>query len=142
MTTHLLTTLIAALTLAACQPAPSTADAATADTPAAPHNLIIYYHGDNIDALRRAVSTYGAEILYHYPNLHGIAIRIPAQKKPGRCRNLFQPPTGNRWCPKMYVASNKSVVDIEKSDGKCLNVIEHLLGKTAGFTHRTAYPLA
>ena len=96
MTTHLLTTLIAALTLAACQPAPSTADAATADTPAAPHNLIIYYHGDNIDALRRAVSTYGAEILYHYPNLHGIAVRIPAQKKPGRCRNLFQPPTGNK----------------------------------------------
>ena len=47
-----------------------------------------------------------------------------------------------RWCPKMYSASNKSVVDIEKSDGKCLNVIEHLLGKTAGFTHRTAYPLA
>ena len=47
-----------------------------------------------------------------------------------------------RWCPKMYAASNKSVVDIEKSDGKCLNVIEHLLGKTAGFTHRTAYPLA
>ena len=46
------------------------------------------------------------------------------------------------WCPKMYAASNKSVVDIEKSDGKCLNVIEHLLGKTAGFTHRTAYPLA
>ena len=42
----------------------------------------------------------------------------------------------------MYAASNKSVVDIEKSDGKCLNVIEHLLGKTAGFTHRTAYPLA
>ncbi|MFC2752793.1 MAG: hypothetical protein ACFN9G_05555 [Cardiobacterium sp.] len=75
MTTHPLTTLIAALTLAACQPAPS-----TADTPAAPHNLIIYYHGDNIDALRRAVSTYGAEILYHYPNLHGIAVRIPAQK--------------------------------------------------------------
>ncbi|MFC2503113.1 MAG: hypothetical protein ACFN4D_03535, partial [Cardiobacterium sp.] len=36
------------------------------------------------------------------------------------------------WCPKMYAASNKSVVDIEKSDGKCLNVIEHLLGKTAG----------
>ena len=75
MTTHPLTTLIAALTLAACQPAPS-----TADTPAAPHNLIIYYHGDNIDALRRAVSTYGAEILYHYPNLHGFAIRIPADK--------------------------------------------------------------
>ena len=47
-----------------------------------------------------------------------------------------------RWCPKMYAASNKPVVDIEKSDGKCLNVIEHLLGKTAGFTHRTAYPLA
>ena len=46
------------------------------------------------------------------------------------------------WCPKMYAASNKSVVDIEKSDGKFLNVIEHLLGKTAGFTHRTAYPLA
>ena len=46
------------------------------------------------------------------------------------------------WCPKKYAASNKSVVDIEKSDGKCLNVIEHLLGKTAGFTHRTAYPLA
>ena len=42
----------------------------------------------------------------------------------------------------MYAASNKSVIDIEKSDGKCLNVIEHLLGKTAGFTHRTAYPLA
>lgn len=80
MTTHPLTTLIAALTLAACQPAPSTAHAATANTPAAPHNLIIYYHGDNIDALRRAVSTYGAEILYHYPNLHGIAVRIPAQK--------------------------------------------------------------
>ena len=46
------------------------------------------------------------------------------------------------WCPKMYAASNKSVVDIEKSDGKCLNVIEHLLGKTAGFTYRAAYPLA
>jgi len=30
----------------------------------------------------------------------------------------------------------------QKSDGKCLNVIGHLLGKTAGFTHRTAYPLA
>ena len=42
----------------------------------------------------------------------------------------------------MYAASNKSVVDIEKSDGKCLNVIEHLLGKTAGFACRTAYPLA
>ena len=51
-------------------------------------------------------------------------------------------PIKSRWCPKMYAASNKSVVDIEKSDGKCLNVIEHLLGKTAGFTHRTAYPLA
>ena len=24
-----------------------------------------------------------------------------------------------RWCPKMYAASNKSVVDIEKSDGIC-----------------------
>ena len=48
----------------------------------------------------------------------------------------------NGWCPKMYAASNKSVVDIEKSDGKCLNVIEHLLGKTAGFAHRAAYPLA
>ena len=61
--------------------------------------------------------------------------RLPAQyhEKDG---------TQNRWCPKMYAASNKSVVDIEKSDGKCLNVIEHLLGKTAGFTHRTAYPLA
>ena len=46
------------------------------------------------------------------------------------------------WCPKMYAASNKSVVDIEKSDSKCFEVIEHLLGKTAGFTHRTAYPLA
>ena len=46
------------------------------------------------------------------------------------------------WCPKMYAASNKSVVDIEKSDGKCLNVIEHLLGKTAGFAYRAAYPLA
>ena len=46
------------------------------------------------------------------------------------------------WCPKKYAASNAPVVDIEKSDGKCLNVIEHLLGKTAGFTHRTAYPLA
>ena len=42
----------------------------------------------------------------------------------------------------MYAASNKSVVDIEKSDSKCFEVIEHLLGKTAGFTHRTAYPLA
>ena len=42
----------------------------------------------------------------------------------------------------MYAASNKSVVDIEKSDGKCLNVIEHLLGKTAGFTHCAAHPLA
>ena len=47
-----------------------------------------------------------------------------------------------RWGPKMYAASNKSVVDIEKSDSKCFEVIEHLLGKTAGFTHRTAYPLA
>ena len=46
------------------------------------------------------------------------------------------------WRPKKYAASNKSVVDIEKSDGKCLNVIEHLLGKTAGFTHCAAYPLA
>ena len=42
----------------------------------------------------------------------------------------------------MYAASNAPVIDIEKTDGKCLNVIEHLLGKTAGFTHRTAYPLA
>ena len=42
----------------------------------------------------------------------------------------------------MYAASNKSIVDIEKSDGKCLNVIEHLLGKTAGFTHCAAHPLA
>ena len=47
-----------------------------------------------------------------------------------------------RWCPKKYAASNAPVIDIEKTDGKCLNVIEHLLGKTAGFTHRTAYPLA
>ena len=46
------------------------------------------------------------------------------------------------WCPKMYAVSNAPVVDIEKSDGKCLNVIEHLLGKTAGFTHRAAYSLA
>ena len=56
-------------------------------------------------------------------------------------KNLLAP-VNFRRCPKMYAASNKSVVDIEKSDGKCLNVIEHLLGKTAGFTHRTAYPLA
>ena len=46
------------------------------------------------------------------------------------------------WCPKMYAASNKSVVDIEKSDGKCFEVIGHLLGKTAGFAYRAAYPLA
>ena len=43
---------------------------------------------------------------------------------------------------KKYAASNAPVVDIEKTDGKCLEVIEHLLGKTAGFTHRPAYPLA
>ena len=42
----------------------------------------------------------------------------------------------------MYAASNKSVVNIEKSDGKCFEVIGHLLGKTAGFTYRAAYPLA
>ena len=43
---------------------------------------------------------------------------------------------------KCIAASNKSVVDIEKSDGKCFEVIGHLLGKTAGFAHRAAYPLA
>ena len=53
-----------------------------------------------------------------------------------------QPCTNIWWCPKMYAVSNAPVVDIEKSDGKCLNVIEHLLGKTAGFTHRAAYSLA
>ena len=36
--------------------------------------------------------------------------------------------------------SNVSVVDIEKTDGKCPEVKEHLLGKTAGFTHCAAYP--
>ena len=46
------------------------------------------------------------------------------------------------WCPKKYAASNAPVIDIEKTDGKCLNVIEHLLGKTAGFTHCAAHPLA
>ena len=45
------------------------------------------------------------------------------------------------WCPKMYAASNKSVIDIEKSDGKCFEVIGYLLGETAGFTYRAAYPL-
>ena len=48
----------------------------------------------------------------------------------------------NGWCPKKYAASNAPVIDIEKTDGKCLNVIEHLLGKTAGFTHCAAHPLA
>jgi len=41
----------------------------------------------------------------------------------------------------MYAASNKSVVDIEKSDGKCFEVIGYLLGETTGFTYRAAYPL-
>ena len=54
-----------------------------------------------------------------------------------RVRSDFQ----GRWCPKMYAASNKSVVDIEKSDGKCFEVIGYLLGETAGFTYRAAYPL-
>ena len=47
-----------------------------------------------------------------------------------------------RWCPKKYAASNVPVIDIEKTDGKCLEVIKHLLGKAAGFTHRAAYPVA
>ena len=68
--------LIAALALSACQPAPPPENPA----PAAPHNLILYYHGDHTDALRREIAAYGAEILYHYPNLHGFAIRIPANK--------------------------------------------------------------
>ena len=46
------------------------------------------------------------------------------------------------WCPKKYAASNVPVIDIEKTDGKCLEVIKHLLGKAAGFTHRAAYPVA
>ena len=73
-----LTTLLAAaaLALSACQPAPPPENPA----PAAPHNLILYYHGDHTDALRREIAAYGAEILYHYPNLHGFAIRIPANK--------------------------------------------------------------
>ena len=46
------------------------------------------------------------------------------------------------WCPKKYAASNVPVIDIEKTDGKCLEVIKHLLGKAAGFTLRAAYPVA
>ena len=69
--------LIAALALSACQPAPPPENPA----PAAPHNLILYYHGDHTDsALRQHIAAYGAEILYHYPILHGFAIRIPADK--------------------------------------------------------------
>ena len=33
----------------------------------------------------------------------------------------------------MYAASNAPVVDIEKFYGKCLNVIEYLLGRTVSF---------
>ena len=51
--------LIAALALSACQPAPPPENPA----PAAPHNLILYYHGDHTDALRREIAAYGAEIL-------------------------------------------------------------------------------
>ena len=51
-------------------------------------------------------------------------------------------PTNAGWCPKKYAASNVPVIDIEKTDGKCLEVIKHLLGKAAGFTHRAAYPVA
>ena len=76
----LLPILISALILSACQsalPPDNTNPVATA----APHNLILYYHGDHADsALRQHIAAYGAEILYHYPILHGFAIRIPADK--------------------------------------------------------------
>ena len=54
-------------------------------------------------------------------------------------KNIF---SENRWCPKKYADSNVPVIDIEKTDGKCLEVIEHLFGKAAGFTYRAAYPVA
>ena len=80
MTHKLLPKLISALILSACQsalPPDNTTPVATA----APHNLILYYHGDHADsALRQHIAAYGAEILYHYPILHGFAIRIPADK--------------------------------------------------------------
>ena len=71
-----------------------------------------------------------------------VAREVVAGGKCQRCGGEKRGEENFWWCPKMYAASNKSVVDIEKSDGKCLNVIEHLLGKTAGFAHRAAYPLA
>ena len=79
MTHKLLPILISALILSACQSA-LPPDNTTPVAMAAPHNLILYYHGDHTDALRREIAAYGAEILYHYPNLHGFAIRIPANK--------------------------------------------------------------
>ena len=76
----LLPILISALILSACQSA-LPPDNTTPVAMAAPHNLILYYHGDHTDsALRQHIAAYGAEILYHYPILHGFAIRIPADK--------------------------------------------------------------
>ena len=79
MTHKLLPILISPLILSACQSA-LPPDNTNPVAMAAPHNLILYYHGDHTDALRREIAAYGAEILYHYPNLHGFAIRIPADK--------------------------------------------------------------
>lgn len=46
------------------------------------HNLIIFYDAQvGEKALLKAVKAYNAELIYHYKQLNGIAIRVPEDKK-------------------------------------------------------------
>lgn len=70
--------------LAACQsPAAPTSSPAQQPAHAAQENtnvLIIFFEQGKGDAVVAAVKQYGAEVVYRYQMINGIAIRVPAGK--------------------------------------------------------------
>lgn len=75
--------------LAACQsPAAPTSVAPTSSPAQQPAHaaqentnvLIIFFEQDKGDAVAAAVKQYGAEVVYRYQMINGIAIRVPAGK--------------------------------------------------------------
>ena len=87
--TRLLMTAALALSLAACQsPAAPTSVAPTSSPAQQPAHaaqentnvLIIFFEQGKGDAVVAAVKQYGAEVVYRYQMINGIAIRVPAGK--------------------------------------------------------------
>ncbi|WP_455033651.1 S8 family serine peptidase [Kingella oralis] len=87
--TRLLMTTALALSLAACQSPAAPTSVAPASSPAqqpahaARENtnvLIIFFEQGKGDAVAAAAKQYGAEVVYRYQMMNGMAIRVPAGK--------------------------------------------------------------